>query len=131
MHLLVGSRKRFEIVGPHSVQFQLERRSWLQMSVDAVLFETVAMTIREELGELLRLESYEGDPTYTARLQLFFVSLAKVGENFAHRRIVHVSHVLYSHVQDVYRLLDKTILLIHPKTNEKIDKSTKNNHNSD
>lgn len=85
MHLLVGGRERFQVVGPHhAAQLQLERDGGFQVPVDFVFGEVV----------LLVLQGGEGDSP-DAALQEF----------------LRVPLVLDSHQKDVDRFLDDVSIL--------------------
>lgn len=48
MHAVVGDRNELEIKVLHSVDFELERESWFQVTVDAILTELKATrTVRD------------------------------------------------------------------------------------
>lgn len=69
MHFLVGRGQRLDVVGTHATQLELEGAGWLEVAVDAVLFEVVTVAETEVFRILLRFERCKGYSPNASLLQ--------------------------------------------------------------
>lgn len=69
MHFLIGRGQRLDVVRTHATQLELEGAGWLEVTVDAVLFEVVTIAETEVFWILLRFEGCKGYSSNTSLLQ--------------------------------------------------------------
>lgn len=71
------------------------------MTVDSILFETIAMTVREEFGKLFVFQGGEGDSSYTATFEFVDVTGTETAKHSAHGGVIGVTFVFDAHVDYV------------------------------